>query len=81
MSLVKFPREVGMVPVRQFIDNTRPVRELSIPNSWGMEPESWLSLRYRMVRLLKFPREVGMVPVRLFVDNERSVREFSTPNS
>ena len=55
-----FLREAGMVPVRLFVDNPRTVRELSIPNSWGMEPESWFLPRYRVVRLLKFPREVQM---------------------
>ena len=33
VDLLKFPREVGMVPVRLFIDSSRSVRDLNIPNS------------------------------------------------
>ena len=45
--LVKFPIEAKLIPTKLQNDNLRSLRELTIPNSWGMEPESLLEIRYR----------------------------------
>ena len=81
LRLLKFPREAWMTPVRLFSDKSRSLRELSIPNSQGMELESWFSKKDRRVRLLKFPREAGMALMRLFSAKSMELKEINIPNS
>jgi hypothetical protein len=71
--LVKYPREAGIVPMREFED--RSLLNEEGKDSWrvrdwkrlGSEREE-RRLTNRFSRLVKFPREAGIVPMREFED-------------
>jgi hypothetical protein len=69
--LVKYPREAGIVPMREFEDKSLLDEEGK--DSWRVRDWKRLGserverrLTNRRCRLVKYPREAGIVPLREF---------------